>query len=125
MDVGSQDPESLWCNSDLMKNDEDFYSYSDTCDRSDPTRLDATLSCVELVNHKTDVSTCIRGGGVHQLVSTKAIVILGGCFKKRDGPSDRATDHRPMLFVHSIMVRPSDRMQVDSLLRRVGQKVPA
>ena len=30
---------------------------------------------------------------------------LGGCFNKHDGLSDRATDHLPMLFVHSRMVR--------------------
>ena len=29
----------------------------------------------------------------------------GGCFSNSDGPSDWATDHRPMLFVHSRMVR--------------------
>ena len=27
------------------------------------------------------------------------------CFNKHDGPSDRATDHPPMLFVHCRMVR--------------------
>ena len=30
----------------------------------------------------------------------------GGCFTNSDGLSDRATDHPPMLFVHSRMVRP-------------------
>ena len=29
----------------------------------------------------------------------------GACFNKHDGPSDRVTDHPPMLFVHSRMVR--------------------
>ena len=32
--------------------------------------------------------------------------VPGGCFTNSDGPSDRATDHRPMLFVHNRMVRP-------------------
>ena len=30
----------------------------------------------------------------------------GSCFTNSDGPSDQATDHCPMLFVHSRMVRP-------------------
>ena len=29
----------------------------------------------------------------------------GACFSKHDGPSDQVTDHPPMLFVHSRMVR--------------------
>ena len=40
-----------------------------------------------------------------------------GCFTNSDGLSDRATDHRPMLFVHNRMVRP----QSDSLSLLVKQ----
>ena len=38
--------------------------------------------------------------------------ITGGCFNKHDGLSSQATDHPPMCFVHSTMVR-----------RPVGQSV--
>ena len=32
-------------------------------------------------------------------------ILQEGCINQHDGPSDRTTDHRPMLFVHSRMVR--------------------
>ena len=34
-----------------------------------------------------------------------AVTNAGGCFTNSNGLSDRATDHPPMLFVHSRMVR--------------------
>ena len=34
-----------------------------------------------------------------------ALFWIWTCFTNSDGPSDRATDHPPMLFVHSRMVR--------------------
>ena len=47
----------------------------------------------------------IKKGVIFTKFSFKITDTPWACFKKHDGPSDRASDHHPMLFVHSRMVR--------------------